>query len=85
MKFTNIADLTTAPAVPARTKGLLNLWTIVESLARKDINVNDFNCDRPSTMSWAAQEGSETIIPLLLRHDDIVPDATDTFGRTPLI
>ena len=36
-------------------------------------------------LSWAAEEGREAVVKLLLSRSDVVADSQDSYGRTPLL
>ena len=48
------------------------------------LGTQDPGPDNPS-LSWAARNGREEIVKLLLEQKDVTPDTRDEYGRTPLL
>jgi len=54
-------------------------------LGQKDVNPDTPNTKYGQTaLSWAAYNGHEGIVKLLLEREDFNPNSSDKFGQTPL-
>lgn len=53
-------------------------------LACTGISLNELDRNRDTPLHWAAKQGHDSIVKLLLDRDDIKPDLGNSQGRTPL-
>ena len=65
---------------PGRDDGASAMW----SGRYVGLGTQDTGPDNPS-LSWAARNGREEIVKLLLEQKDVTPDTRDEYGRTPLL
>ena len=58
---------------------------VVEALIEmKGSDINQRDCIGYTPLMWAARQGSEGMVGLLLAKGDVDPDKTDNYGGTPL-
>ncbi|KAL7945818.1 hypothetical protein V8C42DRAFT_357458 [Trichoderma barbatum] len=75
----HLADQTTS----LHLAGYFGIEEIVEALL-KTIDVTATDYDGATPLSWAAYQGQEAIVKLLLAIPGVVPDTKNNFGYTPL-
>ena len=82
--------LTNGPAQPAIGTTLLHiasryhLLSVVEAIIVQDVDLNAQDETGRSALFWAAQEGYEDVVELLLSREEIETDAQDLRGHSPL-
>ena len=47
-------------------------------------DINQMDCGGSTPLAWAARNGNEGVVKMLLRRGEINPDKPDNDGRTPL-
>ena len=48
-------------------------------------DINEMDCGGNTPLAWAARNGHEGVVRILLRRDNVNPDKPDNGGRTPLM
>ena len=62
--------------------GIVELVTALLEKGCYDINKEDFSGCTP--LGWAAHNGHEKVVKILLGQEEVNPDVPDSFGQTPL-
>ena len=76
--------------VPRQVSGVhlaarFGLVSIIERLIEDGAGVDSKDSEGRTPLSYAAKDGRETIVKLLVDRGDVVADSKDKFGRTPLL
>ena len=57
---------------------------VVQQLLDNGAELNSKDMNGRTPLSWAAENGHEAVVKLLLGRDDVAADSQDTYGQTPL-
>jgi len=63
--------------------GIVEIVAFLVDMGGCDINQTD--CTGSTPLAWAAKNGHDGVVKILLRRGDVNPDNPDPYGRTPLL